>query len=273
MYEPFDGSRSYRLIIRATQDGFYEFEGRREGLPRPVLQVDRAGEGALYRGEVEEGFDACIPAGARFELLPASEDLLFGPVMPVTTPVERTLPGSCGAARRFFLSAKGRGDDVRLRPISELAGMPRDQQQAGEPEVRGAGRTGTSSEGRPPAASMALGAPSAREGTPVEVLGSLRDGNGRLWHHVRVLSGAAGGETERGRDEGDRKSSGLAGSTSDRGPQAGEPGRRAAPSGAPGNGSASGYVPPENLVVRWDCRLGRVAPSRDPAGQKEPVPK
>src|SRR5258705_8387899 len=92
-YLPFDGSGSYTISVRATQNGFYEFEGLREGRARPVLQIDRTGEGALYRGEVEDGFDGCIPRGARFDLVPTAGSLHLEPVLPVSAPVERPAPG------------------------------------------------------------------------------------------------------------------------------------------------------------------------------------
>jgi hypothetical protein len=165
IYAPLDGSPSYRIQIQPTQGGFYEFEGRREGTSKPVLQFDRAEEGSVFRGEVADGFDPCVSAGARFQLYPAAESLVFEPSMPVSAPFTPLLPGACTSARHYFLAAKGRGDQVRLKPSEELAG---------------------SRDGDKASANVTIGAPMVPDGAEVELLGSLRDSASRLWHHVRV---------------------------------------------------------------------------------------
>src|SRR5262249_24588874 len=50
-YAPLDGSAAYKIQIRATQGGFYEFEGRREGADKPVLQFCHAAECVGFWGE------------------------------------------------------------------------------------------------------------------------------------------------------------------------------------------------------------------------------
>jgi hypothetical protein len=163
-YAPLDGSASYRIVIRATQGGFYEFEGLREGSGRPVLQFDRAEEGTGFRGEVGEGFDPCVSAGARFRLYPGAAGFAFEPSLPVSAPFTPPAPGVCTSARHYFLTAKGRGEQIRLKPLEEMAGSRDDK----------------------PAATMTIGAPTAPDGAEVELQGSFRDSAGKLWHHVRI---------------------------------------------------------------------------------------
>lgn len=168
-YAPLDGSAAYKIQIRATQGGFYEFEGRREGADKPVLQFDHAEEGSGFRGEVAEGFDPCVSAGARFRLYPAAESLVFEPAMPVSASFVPLPPGACTTARHYVLTAKGRGDQVRLKPPEELVGRP-------APD-------GSNDKA---AASVTIGAPTVPDGTEVELMGSIRDGAGKLWHHVKI---------------------------------------------------------------------------------------
>jgi len=170
-YAPLDGSASYKIQIRATQGGFYEFEGLREGAEKPVLQFDRAEEGSGFRGEVAEGFDPCVGAGARFRLYPAAESIVFEPALPVSSTFVPLPPGACTRARRYFLTAKGHGDQVRLKPSEELAGRPANEADGSRDKSSPA---------------MTIGAPTAADGAEVELQGSIRDSAGKLWHHVRI---------------------------------------------------------------------------------------
>ena len=168
-YAPLDGSPAYKVQIRATSGGFYEFEGRREGATKPVLQFDHAEEGTGFRGEVEAGFDSCVSPGARFRLYPGADSLVFEPSLPVSESFEPPAPGGpCAGTQHYFLMAKGRGDQIRLKPPEELAGY------AGKDPADKA------------SASVAIGAPTAPDGAQVELLGSVRDTTSKLWHHVRL---------------------------------------------------------------------------------------
>jgi hypothetical protein len=268
IYTPLDGGEPYRIEIRASQGGFYEFEGRREGTERPLLEFDKAGEGSGFRGEVSDGFDPCVSAGARFRLYPAAASLVFEPALPMSAPFVLTLPGPCTSVRRFYLAARGRGDQIRIKPAEELAGLPpppatdaRRPQDPSDPLDTGRTRNDTAG------ATVTLGAPTAPDGTEVALLGSLRDTTRKLWHHVRLIGPASDS------DEGAAES--VTGAKASAGPgEAG--GKRIAPSGAgaAGSGSASGkglgspsrpagpvtgYVPADSVVVRWGCRLERSA--------------
>jgi len=251
--------------------------------------MDRAQQGMLYHGEVREGLDPCIPAGARFSLFLSPDGALFEPALPVGAPVQWPSSGPCPAAARYFLAAKGRGEQVRLRPIADLVGAAQTDREPRGPGARGGLDTAPSAEQHPTGANVTIGAPSLPDGTSVLVLGSIRDLNLRLWHHVQALAdpaqdageqrgGGPGGEpvsagprstSDRGSDE--RSAGGERDGADDRGIH----GARRTPAGgastkggqaglgSPGKGPASGYVPAENLVVRWECRLDR-APPRSP---------
>jgi len=182
-YAPLDGSPSYKIQIHATPGGFYEFAGNREGQSGPVLQFDRAeeGNGTGFRGEVEAGFDPCVSAGARFRLYPGADSLVFEPSLPMSSSYAPPPPGGpCAGGQHYFLTAKGRGDEVRLKPAEELAGYAGG---AGDP---GKAASGGAAHGDKAAATVALGVPTAPDGAQVEVLGSMRDAKNKLWHHVRV---------------------------------------------------------------------------------------
>lgn len=187
IYKPLDGSASYRVTIRSTRGGFYEFEGVREGSGRPVIELDRAEEGSLYRGEVIEGFDPCIPAGARFSLLPTSDALVFEPAMPVSVPPGPGPRGACAAVTHYYLAAKGHGDRVRLRAADDLSGGGRIDSAPGQASGRvpSPGETGWTD--RSPAASVKIGGPTAPDGAQVLVTGSLRDATQKLWHRVQLV--------------------------------------------------------------------------------------
>jgi hypothetical protein len=194
---------------------------------------------------------------------------------------------------RYVVSASGRDQQVRLKPPDDIPGLsgaraPGTQDPSGD-------RASTGSEPRPANAAaetptITLGAPSVEDGSPVTVLGSVRDGNDRLWHHVRLLAPAdedaslaapergkegAGAEQEADEEEGLAARRGASA-----GEDAGRPERAPSPSPAPPKtspaasasarpkGPASGYIPAENLVVRWECRLERLPPGGEGGGAK-----
>lgn len=287
-YEPLDGSTPYRLSIQKSKDGFYQYEGRGKERDRPVLQFDKTDENTTYRGQVGEGFDPCIPAGAQFRLYPTGGSLVFEPSMPVDAPVPRTPQGPCSEATRYFLASRGRGDEVRLRPQSDLAGS------AAAPDPRAdLGRIPKGGGGRPsenaPTANVTLGMPSVPDGTQVLLLGSVRDGNSKVWHHVKLLApleaqdggrrsqevSAAENEDTEALPEKRADAPVRGGATSPRRDPALEGGR--APKGAGSAAAAnpkgggephSGYVPAANLVIRWECRLLRAGTDgAEPAGE------
>jgi hypothetical protein len=245
-YAPLDGGEPYPLEIRATQGGFYQFEGVRVGQSRPVLELDRAEEGAGYRGEVTDGFDPCVGAGARFRLYPAGDSLVFEPALPVSGPFVPTLPGACTSSRHYFLAARGHGDRIRIKPADELAGLPSQANtDARDPQGRADPRRGSRQDA--PGATVTIGAPSAPDGTEVELLGSLHDAARKLWHHVRLIgpvSDEPAPENEKPPEKASEK------------PQKPEKPEKPEKPDKPA-GPVTGYVPAESVVVRWDCRLTR----------------
>ena len=258
VYQPLDGTAPYRITIRATQGGFYEYEAWREGESHPVFQLDRAEGGVLYRGEVGQEFDACIPSGARFSLYPTAESLLFEPSLPVVAPVPPALPGPCTSASRYVLTAKGHGEVVKLHPASDLPGAASSAESRTEaPDGLRAPALRSNSEEQGPAASVTLGLTSAPDGTRVQLLGSTRDATQCLWHRVRLLEPLPAKEEaphpeRKGRTAPPGAAAGHAGNS-----DAAASAKTARPAEPP-----SGYVPAESLVVRWQCRLGR-APLRE----------
>lgn len=288
VYRPLDRGGPYLVTIRATKGGFYDFEAYREGLDRPVLRFDRAGEGTSFSGEVGDGFDSCIPAGARYTLTATTTGALLTPTLPLSAPVSRGRPDACDGTRTYVLSANGRAGEVRLRRADELPGGagPADAPDATgrAPAVGAAPR----SPGTPTAsASVTIGAPTAPDGAAVLVLGSLRDASQRLWHHVRLRdvpeeersetpgAGAEGGSLEESPTAEDeargvtQKSPGAMGMPGRTGEAMSLGGARpeAAATPAPGpKGPPEGYVPAENVVVRWECRIERAEQGRGPEG-------
>ena len=271
VYQPLDGTDRYRVDIRRTEGGFYEYEAWREGGTHPVLQLDHAGEGSHYRGEVGPGFDPCVPPGARFSLLPTVDGLVFEPSLPVGAPVPLAAAGSpCAEAAHYVLTAKGHGDEVRLRPPSDLPGAaPPPESSHENPKGPFRSEAERSPERQTPTAKVTLGAPSAPDGTPVLLLGSLRDPNQHVWHHVRLLTvppaaegegGAIGAAEGEGSGAMEKAHGAAATPRAERsgGAEASKTGKPSRPAEPP-----SGYVPAENLAVRWECRLAR-APAREP---------
>jgi len=256
-YTPADGTGPYGLTVRATHGGFYEYEGVRAGSNRPIVAFDRSTSGPGYRGEVLPGFDGCIPAGARFSLVLADDVVLLDPSLPVETPIQTGPGSSCVRARRYFLSASGRGEEVRLRPLEDLVGaLPSAAQTSSGSRAAGAADRGDSARTADPspAASFTLSAPMVPDGTEVAVLGSRRDGNDRLWHHVRLLEPLSGAqEKPEGKTTDSARKTGEARVA--RPPYQPPPDRSA--EGARVKEPPSGYVMPTNLVVRWECRLQR----------------
>jgi hypothetical protein len=265
-YEPLDGAPPYRIEIRATPSGFYMFEGKKEGSGPVVLELDRAEEGALYRGEVLAGFDRCVPPGARFSLPAVSDTIEIEPVFPILSGFEPGPPGPCRQAARYFVVAAGRGEAVRLRPAADL-GLAPPAAGAGTPQLdRASGSraapTPSASSDASAAGNITIGGATLEDGTRVSVLGSQQDVRGRLWHHVRVLAGGAPAET--GSPEGDEPGgagadAGVAGSPADSPPpQAAKAGKKTE--------LPSGYLPAGSVVSRWLCTLTRsVQESSDPA--------
>lgn len=288
-YQPFDGSEPYAISIRRSKDGFYQFEGRGTNRDRPVLQFDKVEDPAVYRGQVGEGFDSCIPAGARFSLFLSGEALVFEPSMPVDNPVPRGLPGRCSESAKYFLAARGRGEEIKLHPQADLAGAAAQIDARSDSSTHRPGSARASENA--PAASLSIGAPAVPDGTQVLLLGSLRDGNAKVWHHVKLLApiekpdeNDKSGQDGAGKKDNDpptrlrgEKEGSIQGgpsSASPKGSTNGDEREARSTRDGPGRDSRakdsdkavkrkepseppSGYVAAASVVVRWDCRLVR----------------
>lgn len=260
-YQPFDGSAPYAITIGPSNGGFYELEGRRDGKSAPVLQLDRARDGALYRGQVTAGFDACVPAGARISIDALAATIVFEATYPVAAPFHQLPPGACRSAVTYVLVATGHGDSIKLRPASDLGIVPpAGAEVTAVPQDRyGTDRSVHSNDKAQAAPTITIGAPMVAGGSEVELLGSLQDAAGKFWHHVKAREADiaekdepdADGSTTAEDVEGESGHGSEAATGKDRGAKASEAARR--------RGPPSGYVPEQSVLARWVCRLEREA--------------
>ena len=262
-YQPLDGKASREIEIRETPGGFYELEGRRAGAKDPVLQLDRATDGARYRGQVSGGFDSCVPAGARVTIGSVTTRMEVEATYPVAAPYHALPSGPCRDAVHYYLVATGHGETVKLHAITDLGVVP--AQTVQEPERAG----GAHGSHEPPesmelgstAATLAIGLPEAPDGAEVAILGTIEDARGRAWHRVRLAGARAEtSDGENGRDgqpeepAGARKGADTSVRTSGR--------KKSEP--------PSGYVAVQSVVARWMCVLERegVGEERTPAAME-----
>jgi hypothetical protein len=239
---PFDGAVR-RLVIREPEESFWRFEGRAPAGGEALLKLDPVGGLGAYRGEVEPGFDSCLPPGGRVEsVLVYPGSLSVDVAVGFVPPEGRDRQERCGPAITWVLLARAGGTAVRLAPGTEIRPRTRlfdvsqnyvDSRVGFEPGGDLAGTDLT----RGDKTSFSLDAPKVPPGSAVRVIQVIEDMSGITWHRVEVLDPPAAPAGEGGAEgEG----------------EAGEAGET-----RPSKGPVSGWVRAEQVVGRLSYTLER----------------
>ena len=195
------------------------------------------------------------------------DGVIIEPSFPVSEPVILKPDSGCAAGRRYFVAGGGRSGEVRLREAAELPGSDIVPPQQRAVDAREGMVTAHGSTQDRPAAAITIGGPTVRAGSRVELVGSIRDATGALWHRVKLTGPDAPG-SDADRPDQVAEAPGPTGKE----PNAGRPADVSQSTAAKKPGPSSGFVPAANLVLRWECRLEPAPPALPERETDSPPP-